>query len=417
MKENMPDVFDVIIIGAGPAGMMAGISAAKANAKVCLIERNPVLGKKLLLTGKGRCNLTTDKSVAEIVEAFDRKGRFLYGALARFSNEDLIKFLNNRGVVTKVERGGRIFPASNTALTILNCLKNELIKKKVTVVYHCRIAKIAKTGNLFHLTSLDKKSFSAKKIIIATGGKSYPQTGSTGDGYRLAKELGHTITPLRPALVPLLTNDAGIRSLAGLTLKNITLLLKADGEKIVSLFGEMLFTHEGISGPVVLKASQKVGEELAAGHKVFAHIDLKPALDQKTLKNRIQRERQLLGKKEYQSLLKELLPRLLIPLAIKKTHIDKHRKVAELTREEIRVLIAFLKDFSFEVNDIAPIEEGIITGGGVDLSELDSRTMESKIIPGLYFCGEIIDLAGPTGGFNLQKAFSTGWLSGRSAVL
>lgn len=408
----MPDFFDVVIIGGGPAGMMAGISAADKNARVCLIERNPTLGKKLLLTSKGRCNLTTNKSIPEIVNVFGKQGRFLYGALTRFSNEDLVKFLNDRGVATNLERGGRIFPASNTAVTILNCLKNELIKKKVSIVYNCRITKISKTNNVFSVTSLNKKTFFAHKIIIATGGKSYPETGSTGDGYCLANKLGHAILPLRPALVPLLVKDKEIRSLAGLTLKNVNLSFISNQKQIVSFFGEMLFTHKGISGPIVLKASKIIGEKLKNKEKITAHIDLKPGLDQKTLRARIQRERQMLAKKEYQSLLKELLPKSLISLAAQKTHLNKHQKVAELTKEEINFLIAWLKDFSFEINDIAPIEEGIVTSGGVDIREINSQTMESKLVAGLYFAGEIIGLDGPTGGFNLQKAFSTGWLAG-----
>lgn len=412
----MNNSFEVAVIGGGPAGMMAAIEAASNGAQVCLLERNTILGQKLLLSGKGRCNLTTNKTIPQIVEAFGKKGEFLYSALSRFSNQDLIKFFNDRGVATKLERGERIFPASDTAVSILNCLKSELTKLKVTIIHNFRVVKISRIEDSFKLLSENKKIVLAKKIIIATGGKSYPATGSTGDGYRLATILGHKIVPIKPALVPLIVNDQKIRFLSGLTLKNVRLTFYAQGnQKIISLFGEMLFTHKGISGPIVLTASKTIGLALEKGIKVFASIDLKPVLDIKTLKERVWRERQKLGKKEYQSLLKELLPKSLIPIFILKTGIKKHKKVADLTKKEIDCIIANLKDFSFPIDDIASVETGIATAGGVDISQIDSRSMASKLVPGLYFAGEVIGLDGPTGGFNLQKAFSTGWLTGHSA--
>jgi predicted Rossmann fold flavoprotein len=407
--------FDVVVIGGGPAGMMAAIAAATNGVDICLLERNSSLGQKLLLTGKGRCNLTTNKTVPQIVEAFGQQGKFLYSALARFSNTDLIKFFNSRGVATKLERGGRIFPATDTAVSILNCLKKELSKLKVNVIYNFRAVKITQDKDFFKLLSSDKKVVLAKKIILATGGKSYPATGSTGDGYRLATSLGHKIIPPRSALVPLIVKDEKIRFLAGLTLKNVRLsFLGPNNKQILSLFGEMLFTHKGISGPIVLTASKTIGLNLEKGIKITASIDLKPVLDIKTLRERIWRERQKLGKNEYQTLLKELFPKSLIPIFILKSGVKKHKKVAELTKEEIDKTIATLKDFSFSVDGVAPVESGIVTAGGVDITQIDSRSMASRVVPGLYFAGEAIGLDGPTGGFNLQKAFSTGWLAGYS---
>ncbi|MBU0618645.1 NAD(P)/FAD-dependent oxidoreductase [Patescibacteria group bacterium] len=410
----MKRLFELAVIGGGPAGMMAAIAAGK---KVCLIEKNQALGQKFLLTGKGRCNLTNIKEIPEFIDQFGQKGRFLYSALTKFSNQDLISFLSNRGIKTKVERGGRVFPENDQAGTILNCLKQELARKKVTIVYNFSVKKLTSQTNLFKISSQDKEVVLAKKVVLATGGKSYPATGSTGDGYFLAKKLGHKIAPLQPALAALIVRNPEIRSLAGLSLKNVQLNISAEQTKLVSFFGEMLFTHQGISGPIVLKSSKQVFQAIKQGKQIVAAIDLKPALNEKILKQRIYREIKKAPKKEYQSLLKTLLPKLLINLAIEKTAIEQHRKNGSLTKQEVLRLRQFLKSFSFEIHQVAPIETAIVTSGGVDVSQIDSRTMESKLVPGLFFAGEIIALDGPTGGFNLQKAFSTGYLAGQSAKI
>ena len=409
----MNNVFNVAIIGGGPAGMMAGISAKNRNNKVCILEKNSSLGKKLLLTGKGRCNLTTSKEIPEIVSAFGKKGKFLYGALTRFSNHDLVDFFENRGVKTKTERGDRVFPESNKAIDILNCLQNELKKKNIKIYFDFNAVKLTIKNNLFKVASRSQIIFT-EKLIIATGGKSYPQTGSTGNGYKFAKSLGHKIIKPKPALTPLIANDKNISSLAGLSLKNVSISFFTEGGIFSEEFGEMLFTHQGISGPIVLKSSKKVYKEIIKGNRVSAKIDLKPALDKAVLKKRIHREIQKAPKKEYQSLLKTLLPKLLISYVLKTTKIDKHQRNADLSKDEIDCLTSFLKNFNFQINKTAPLKKAIITNGGVDIKEINPKSMQSKIIPNLFFSGEIISLDGPTGGYNLQKAFSTGWVAGKS---
>ena len=410
----MNNIYDVAIIGGGPAGMMAGISGKTTENSVCVLEKNSTLGRKLLLTGKGRCNFTTSKEIPEIVDSFGKQGKFLYGALTRFSNKDLIGFFENRRIKTKIERGSRVFPESNKSNTIQNCLENELKKKEVDIFFEFNVGKIVKRPDYFYIYS-KQETIKANKIIIATGGKSYPETGSTGDGYRFAEVLGHKIIPPKPALVGLVVKDQDIASLAGLSLKNISLYFLADDKPFVKEFGEMLFTHIGISGPCVLRSSKDVYEKLESGKEVYAKIDLKPGLDQKKLKQRIHREVSKAPKKEYQSLLNALLPRLLVNYAMVKTNIDKHKKTSLLSKSEIQKLIEFLKDFSFKISAVEPLKKAIITNGGIDINEINPKNMESKKVKNLFFAGEIISLVGPTGGYNLQKAFSTGWVAGKSA--
>ena len=407
-------MYDVAIIGAGPAGMMAGISAKNTLNKVCILEKNSSAGKKLLISGKGRCNVTTSKDIREIVNAFGRNGKFLYGALTRFSNIDLINFFEIRGVKLKEERGMRMFPVSDKSETILNCLLLELNKKGVDIIYNFHTSAVKKTDNGFQVLQKEK-TIVCNKLIIATGGKSYPETGSTGDGYVFAKSLGHSIVKPIPALTPLIGGNKDLWSLSGLSLKNVELSFSANGKTFSSEFGEMLFTHKGISGPIVLKLSRGVYEQLEMGNKVMANIDLKPKLDEKMLRQRIYNELIENPKKEYQSLLKTLLPKLLILYAIKITGIDKHKQSSTLNKQEISALISFLKYFCFEITGVESIKKAIVTHGGVPINEINSSSMMSNIVPNLYFAGEVICLDGPTGGFNMQKAFSTGYLAGFSA--
>ena len=395
--------------------MMAAISASQKRKKVVLLERNIKLGRKLLLTGKGRCNFSTSKEIPQIVDAFGKKGKFLYGALTNFSNQNLIAFFENRGVKTKIERGQRVFPQSDSSQTILDCLLNELKKNRVKIIYNSHVVKIKKNPNNFTIILKNSGIIKAKSAILATGGKSYPKTGSTGDGYRLAKKFGHQIIPPKPALAGLIVKDRGLRNLAGLSLKNVKLTFKTETKILGSVFGEMLFTHQGISGPIVLQSSKTIYESLAKHEKVTAVLDLKPALTEKQLKLRIFREIHAIPKKEFQSLLKNLLPRLLIYFTCQTVRINKKTLNSQLKGEEIDRLFKFLKGFSFPIHSVAPLSKAIITSGGVDINQIDSRNMQSKIIPGLFFCGEIIALDGPTGGFNLQKAFSTGYLAGMSS--
>lgn len=394
--------------------MMAGIAAKSDQNKVCLLEKNRSLGRKLLLTGNGRCNLTTAKDIVEIVDAFGQGGKFLYGALTRFSNQRLMLFFEERGVGLKTERGGQVFPESDRASTILSCLRKELKKKKVKIYLNFEVVEVKKVDHLFQVAGKQRVVLT-KKLIIAAGGKSYPQTGSTGDGYRFAQSLGHKIVKPIPALVPLIVTNREINSLAGLSLKSIDLYFRANGRIFSKEFGEMLFTHQGISGPIVLKSSKKVYQEISRGNKVLAQIDLKPRLDKMALKKRIHREIQRAPKKKYRSLLKTLLPNLLIDYALKVLETDDHQQVSVLTRDKTSSLIDFLKNFNFQIKRVAPLDVAIVTSGGVDTREINPKSMESKIVPDLFFAGEIISLDGPTGGYNLQKAFSTGWVAGKFA--
>jgi len=404
--------YHTAIIGAGPAGIMAAISSSQSGQRPILLERNNQLGKKLLLTGQGRCNLTTSKTVPEIVRAFGLKGKFLYSVLSKFSNQDLINFFESRGVELKEERGQRIFPQSNQAQIILNCLVNELDKLQLKIKYDFRVVKISRAENGFLIMSNQKQKLEAKKVILATGGKSYPETGSSGDGYLLAKSLGHTIEPLLPGLNGLIVGNKKLKSLAGLSLKNVRISFKTNGQQIISLFGDILFTHVGISGPIVLTASTQIAQLIHQGQTIKAQIDLKPALDKPQLKKRVFRDIHQIPKKEFQSLLNQLLPKSLVPYVIDQLKIKKQTLNTDLTSQQVDKLIDFLKDFSFPVKSVESLDRAIVTNGGIPISEIDSRTMGSRLVPGLYFGGEIISLPGPTGGFNLQKAFSTGYLAG-----
>lgn len=410
----MSNIFDIAIIGAGPAGIMSAISAKNNFNKVCLLEKNYSPGKKLLISGKGRCNVTTSKDIHDIVKAFGKEGKFLYSALSQYSNQDVMHFFEERGVKLKVERGDRVFPVTNESSTILNCLVNELKKKNIEIYHNFNVIKVSKNEDLFQINSKDKIIFS-KKLIISTGGKSYPETGSTGDGYIFANKFGHTIVNPIPALVPLIVNNKDINALAGLSLKNVELSFISNNQVFLKEFGEMLFTHKGISGPIVLRLSKGVYQQLEKGNKVIANIDLKPKLNEIILRKRIIREIQLAPKKEYQSLLSTLLPKLLISYVINATEINKHQQSSTLTKEQISSLVSFLKKFSFEINGVESINNAIVTHGGVDTKEIERKTMESKIVSGLFFAGEIICLDGLTGGYNMQKAFSTGFVAGNSA--
>jgi len=410
----MNNIFDVAIIGAGPAGMMAAISAKNSKNNVCIIEKNFSFGNKLLLSGKGRCNVTSSKDIHDIVKAFGREGRFLYGVLSQFTNQDLMAFFEERGVKLKVERGDRVFPVSNDASAILNCLFDEIKRKNINIINDFEVFKIRKTNELFEIYSRSGKILS-KKIVISTGGMSYPKTGSNGSGYKFAKYFGHTIIDPIPALVPLIVNDKNLNSLAGLSLKNVELSFQSNNKIFSKEFGEMLFTHKGISGPIVLKQSKDVYQKIKSGGEVIAKIDLKPRLDEITLRKRIIKEITEAPKKEYQNLLATLLPRLLILYATDYTKIVRHQQSSTLLKEQLTLLVNFLKNFNFKIDKVDSINHAIVTHGGVPIQEIDRKTMESKVVLGLYFAGEIICLDGPTGGFNMQKAFSTGYVAGKSS--
>ena len=414
--------FDVLVIGAGPAGMLAACRAQSGGAKTLLIEKNPAVGKKLLITGKGRCNITNAGNVQEFIASYNN-GKFLYQAFARYFNDDLIKLFESFGVETKVERGGRVFPVSDRSEDIVRALEKYLKKTNVAVMLGETAERIVvESAQGFKAKALgiklaqSEKLIRAPKVIVATGGLSYPGTGSTGDGYRMAEELGHEIVPLLPALVPLVTREKFVREISGLSLKNIRVTAFANGKVIGSDFGEMLFTHFGVSGPVILTLSGAVAGSLAKRQKVYISINFKMALDKATLTARLLREFDSSGLKTISNILKTLIPQSLIPVFLGLSGIAPDKKGSQISRNDREALYKLLTDFRLDIAGTRNFEEAIVTRGGVSLKDIDPRTMESKIISGLYFCGEVIDIDGVTGGYNLQAAFSTGYLAGDSAA-
>ncbi len=403
----------VIIIGGGPAGMIAGISAANIGDRVTIIEKMNSCGKKLLITGKGRCNITNSTDINGFIENTPCNGKFLYGALKNFDNNDIIDLLENEGVKTKIERGGRIFPISDKSQDVLNALLKILKRSNVMILTNTEVKKIIVDDGLVKGVKLNTgEELNADKVILATGGKSYPATGSNGDGYMLAKELGHTVTRIRPSLIPLISKDEECRKLQGLSLRNVAIKLKNNNKVIYEDFGEMLFTHYGVSGPIILSASAhliryKNIDKLFEEGNIKLEIDLKPALTEEKLDIRILRDFEKVKNKEFKNSLEKLLPQKLIPVIIEKTKINPYKRVNEITKEERQRIINILKCFKITINGIRPITEAIITSGGIDTKEINPKTMESKIIKGLYFAGEIIDVDALTGGFNLQIAWST----------
>lgn len=402
------------IIGGGPAGMMAAIAASE-KAQVTLFEKNEILGKKLLITGKGRCNLTNAGTEDEIIDAFGRNGRFLFSALNRFSNKDLMEFFEKRGLPLKIERGKRVFPESDKSMDVLKVLEKELIKCNVNIQKNSGVKKISLTNeNKFEITT-EKNKEVFDSLIITTGGKSYPKTGSTGDGYIFARTLGHTVSSLRPFLIPLETNQEDIKELMGLSLKNVTLKAGVNGKIKSEEFGEMIFTHFGISGPIVLTLSKIAVEAMKKEkNKIVYYIDFKPALSIEELDRRIIRDFEKFNNKQFKNSLDELLPKKMIPVFLKRTEIDEEKRVNQISREERRIIVDLLKNFPVTISGSRPLSEAIVTSGGVSLKEINPKTMESKFFPGLFFAGEILDLDGVTGGYNLQEAFSTGYLAGSS---
>jgi len=390
--------------------MMAAGTAAKNNKKVILYEKNKKLGRKLLITGKGRCNITSAKGIQEMIDNIPINGSFLYSAFYTFSNDHLIDLLNNLGLETKVERGDRVFPVSDKARDVLKILEKYLYKNGAKIE-NKEIIDIEKENDQFILTTNKNEKITAKKVVIATGGKSYPKTGSTGAGYEFAKKLGHTINSLYPSLVPLVTEEDWVKNLQGLSLKNVDLIVFNKNNKVIfKERGEMIFTHYGISGPLVLSASSHMRNMKNENYKI--KIDIKPALDREKLDNRIQRDFSKYANKYFKNSLGDLLPSKLIPVIVKLSKIDYDKTVNQITTKERENLINLLKGLELNIQDYRPIEEAIVTSGGVEVKEIDPATMESKIVKNLYFAGEVIDVDAYTGGFNLQIAFSTGYLVG-----
>lgn len=401
----------VAVIGGGPAGMMAAATAALDGKKVILFEKNDFLGKKLLITGKGRCNVTNNADIADFIKNVPVNGNFLYSAFYSFTNTDLVELLQRLGVETKVERGERVFPVSDKAKDVVNAFVKYVLDSGAKIVKVAVKKIIINEDNTKTVVLADKRAVKCDGVIIATGGASYPLTGSTGDGYNFAKELGHTIVDLKPSLVPLVVKEDYIGKLQGLSLKNISVTLKSDGKKVYEDFGEMLFTHYGLSGPVILSASSHMRKNA----RYTVSVDLKPALDESTLDKRILRDFDELKNKDFINSLDALLPKKLIPVIVELSGIDAHKKINEITKQERKNLVSLLKNLEFEIAGFRPIKEAIITSGGVNVKEINPGTMESKIVPGIFFAGEIIDTDAYTGGFNLQIAFSTGYLAGKNA--
>jgi predicted Rossmann fold flavoprotein len=416
----------VIVVGGGAAGLIAAGKAAE-GAETILLEKMNRPGKKLSITGKGRCNLTNIAPLSDFITHFGKNGRFLRHAFSLFFASELLSFFEEIGIDCVIERGGRVFPKSGQARHIVDALVQWAVKQGVSIetlspVGHLLLENSAASGVQLSDKSIKNmdvpagKVYKADAVILATGGLSYPATGSTGDGYRLVKAVGHTIIPLRPALVPLETAGDKAKGLQGLSLKNVKAKMLVNGKKKAEDFGEMLFTHFGCSGPIILTLSRHLVDALDAGEKPFLSIDLKPALDDKKLDVRLLRDFDTHGKMLFQNLLKGLLPAKLIPVCIDETGIPAGRSGNQITSEERKRLRMWLKDFRFEVTGHRSFKEAVITAGGVDLKEVDPKTMESRKMKNLYFAGEVLDIDADTGGYNLQAAFSTGWLAGLSAT-
>lgn len=402
----------VIVIGAGPAGMMAAISAAE-NHEVILLEGNERIGKKLFITGKGRCNVTNAKDISEFFDFIPGNPHFLYSALYTYTNIDVMNFFENAGVKLKVERGSRVFPNSDKSSDIISGLSRGLNETGVDLRLHSKVKDVIFNNNKIEAVILENGSkVKGDYFIITTGGKSYPLTGSTGIGFDLAKKMGHSIVELKPSLVPIEIEESWVRELQGLSLRNIELKIKnkKNSKVVYSGQGEMLFTHFGISGPLVLSGSRFIKD----GERFEISLDLKPALEEKQLDLRIQKDFKKNLNKDFKNSLDELLPKKLIPVIIELSGIDENKKVNSITKEERRTLLNLLKNLTFTVKGLRDIAEAIVTAGGVSTKEIDPSTMKSKIVDNLYFAGEVIDVDAFTGGYNVQIALSTGYLAGKS---
>lgn len=409
---------NVLVIGGGAAGLLAGIAAAQSGAQTVILEKMRRPGKKILITGKGRCNITNNCDLQEIIKNIPGNGRFLNSALRRFTNQDIVQLLEDNGLPTKVERGGRVFPVSDKAVDVVDTLVKIYKNYGGRLLTDCKVKSItAEFGKITGAVTADGQKFAADAVILAAGGSSYPGTGSDGSGVKLAKALGHTIVPLAPSLVPLESDSPYIAGLQGLSLRNIEGTVYADGKKIGSEFGEMLFTHFGVSGPIILSLSKCVAEAFARGaQNVELAIDLKPALDKDKLDARLQRDFMQYSRKQMPNGMKDLLPQRLIAPVLDQAFIDEEKFVNQLSRAERRRLVDVLKAFTVPITGTRPIAEAIVTAGGVSLKEIDPKTMESKLIKGLFFAGEVMDIDGYTGGYNLQAAFSTGYAAGTFAA-
>ena len=410
------------VIGGGAAGMIAAITAAKDNNEVIVIEKTSSLGNKLKITGKGRCNLTFDGDEEDFKKNIVTNYKFMYSSFSNFSNKDVVNYFESLGVKTKVERGGRIFPVSDKATDIVKALENEIKKHKIKVMYNSSVTEIITKNNIVTGVKLENGNIiNVDKCIVATGGNSYKSTGSSGDGYRLLEKLGHTVTDIKPALVPLKSEDKICKKLQGLSLRNISInLIDMDTNKLIySDFGEMMFSHFGVTGPVILSASSRLNQvkdlkNKFRNKKIKLQIDLKSALSSEVLDKRILRDFEKYTNKEFKNALNDLLPQKLIPVVIDISDIDENTKVHQITKKQREKLVSIIKNLEVIITDFMPIDMAIVTSGGINVKEVNPKTMESKIINGLYIAGELLDVDAYTGGYNLQIAFSTGFAAGKN---
>ncbi len=408
--------FDVIVVGAGPAGLLAAGRAAELDSRVLVLEKMRQEGRKLLITGKGRCNITNDAPVSEFIKHVFPDGRFLKNAFSRFYSKDIIELLQKYGTEATLERGGRYFPASNKSADVLKALLKWVNERNVEIRCGQKVEKLLIENDEIKGILVNGNPIKSNRVIIATGGKSYPATGSTGDGYELAKQAGHSVVHARPALVPLETEGGVAQKLQGLNLRNVSAVVWVNGKKAGEAFGEMLFTHFGLSGPIILTLSRIVVDELQKKNKVEVTIDLKPALDEQKLDNRLIRDLNEHGKKKFGNIFRNWLPSSMIPVFIELLEIDPEKECHQVTSAERKKIRFLLKNLRFNISGHRSFKEAIITAGGIPTKEISPKTMESKLVKGLYFAGEIIDLDAETGGYNLQIAYSTGWLAGDSAA-
>lgn len=403
----------VVVIGGGAAGLMAAVIAGREGAKVTLLEKMNYVGKKMGITGKGRCNITNACDMSDFIKNTPGNGKFLYGAYERFTNEDLLQLLHDAGLETKVERGGRVFPASDSALDVRNTFMKLMKHYGVDVHLEEPVKKLLVDDGVVTGVVTDRETYHADAVVIATGGKSYPATGSTGDGYMLAAQVGHTITDIRPSLVPIVTEESWVKDLMGLSLRNVELSVVAKNKVQAKMFGEMMFTHFGITGPIVLSLSHTVGKLMRKKNigTIGLDINLKPALSSETLDKRLQKDFDLYSKKQLINGMKDLLPSRLIPLIIELAGIDPQKPINQISKEERQQIGYMLQHMPLTVKGLRPVEEAIVTAGGISLKEFNPKTMESKLVKGLYGAGEVLDIDAFTGGYNLQAAFSTGFVA------
>ena len=403
----------VVVIGGGAAGLIAAVIAGREGAKVTLLEKMNYVGKKMGITGKGRCNITNACDMSDFIKNTPGNGKFLYGAYERFTNEDLLQLLHDAGLETKVERGGRVFPASDSALDVRNTFMKLMKHYGVDVHLEEPVKKLLVDDGVVTGVVTDKETYHADAVVIATGGKSYPATGSTGDGYILAAQVGHKITDIRPSLVPIVTEESWVKDLMGLSLRNVELSVVAKNKVQAKMFGEMMFTHFGITGPIVLSLSHTVGKLMRKKNigTIGLDINLKPALSPETLDKRLQKDFDLYSKKQLINGMKDLLPSRLIPLIIELAGIDPQKPINQISKEERQQIGYMLQHMPLTVKGLRPVEEAIVTAGGISLKEFNPKTMESKLVKGLYGAGEVLDIDAFTGGYNLQAAFSTGYVA------